>query len=139
MLLTRSIAIIPTLTLASFEGVHNLTGMNDWLNVLQSLQVCCFLPLPQQHSSSPPCQSLFRKISTQDFSELYHYLRFLRYLRYLSIQGSLVPHPDIFEHTVFLRLICEWFSDTRTSLMVGAESLKSLRYSLPLGKHLCIL
>lgn len=39
MLLTRSIAIGPTLAVAFFEGVDDLTGMNDFLNVLQSLQV----------------------------------------------------------------------------------------------------
>lgn len=40
MLFTRSIAIGPTLLVAFFEGVQDLTGMNDFLNVLQSLQVC---------------------------------------------------------------------------------------------------
>ena len=40
MLFTRSIAIGPTLLVAFFEGVEDLTGMNDFLNVLQSLQVC---------------------------------------------------------------------------------------------------
>ena len=42
MLFTRSIAIGPTLLVAFFEGVQDLTGMNDFLNVLQSLQVCCY-------------------------------------------------------------------------------------------------
>ena len=40
VLFTRSIAIGPTLLVAFFEGVQDLTGMNDFLNVLQSLQVC---------------------------------------------------------------------------------------------------
>lgn len=39
MILTRSIAIIPTLLVAVFQDVEHLTGMNDFLNVLQSLQV----------------------------------------------------------------------------------------------------
>ena len=39
MLFTRSIAIAPTLFVAFYEGVQDLTGMNDFLNVLQSLQV----------------------------------------------------------------------------------------------------
>lgn len=39
VLLTRSIAIIPTLALAFYEGVNRLTGMNDYLNILQSLQL----------------------------------------------------------------------------------------------------
>lgn len=39
VLFTRSIAIAPTLAVAFFEGVEDLTGMNDFLNVLQSLQV----------------------------------------------------------------------------------------------------
>ena len=39
MILTRSIAIIPTLLVAIFQDVEHLTGMNDFLNVLQSLQV----------------------------------------------------------------------------------------------------
>ncbi|XP_078376295.1 natural resistance-associated macrophage protein 2-like isoform X2 [Oculina patagonica] len=39
VLFTRSIAIAPTLLVAFFEGVQDLTGMNDFLNVLQSLQL----------------------------------------------------------------------------------------------------
>lgn len=39
VILTRSIAIIPTLLVAVFQDVEHLTGMNDFLNVLQSLQV----------------------------------------------------------------------------------------------------
>lgn len=39
MLLTRSIAITPTLFVAIFQDVEHLTGMNDFLNVLMSLQV----------------------------------------------------------------------------------------------------
>ncbi|XP_037704288.1 natural resistance-associated macrophage protein 2 isoform X2 [Choloepus didactylus] len=39
VLLTRSIAIIPTLLVAVFQDVEHLTGMNDFLNVLQSLQL----------------------------------------------------------------------------------------------------
>ncbi|XP_073939469.1 natural resistance-associated macrophage protein 2 isoform X6 [Castor canadensis] len=38
VILTRSIAIIPTLLVAIFQDVEHLTGMNDFLNVLQSLQ-----------------------------------------------------------------------------------------------------
>uniref|UniRef100_A0A8C9XEI5 Solute carrier family 11 member 2 n=1 Tax=Sander lucioperca TaxID=283035 RepID=A0A8C9XEI5_SANLU len=39
VLLTRSVAIIPTLLVAIFQDVEHLTGMNDFLNVLQSMQV----------------------------------------------------------------------------------------------------
>ncbi|KAJ7999921.1 hypothetical protein DPEC_G00199420 [Dallia pectoralis] len=39
VLLTRSIAIFPTLLVAIFQDVTHLTGMNDFLNVLQSLQL----------------------------------------------------------------------------------------------------
>lgn len=39
VLLTRSIAITPTLLVAIFSDVQSLTGMNDFLNVLQSMQV----------------------------------------------------------------------------------------------------
>ncbi|OXB75046.1 UNVERIFIED_CONTAM: hypothetical protein H355_001453 [Colinus virginianus] len=38
VLLTRSIAITPTLFVAIFQDVEHLTGMNDFLNVLMSLQ-----------------------------------------------------------------------------------------------------
>ncbi|XP_028430943.1 natural resistance-associated macrophage protein 2-like [Perca flavescens] len=37
VLLTRSVAIIPTLLVAIFQDVQHLTGMNDFLNVLQSI------------------------------------------------------------------------------------------------------
>uniref|UniRef100_A0A7N9AS62 Natural resistance-associated macrophage protein 2-like n=1 Tax=Mastacembelus armatus TaxID=205130 RepID=A0A7N9AS62_9TELE len=39
VLLTRSIAITPTLLVAIFQDVRHLTGMNDFLNVLQSMQL----------------------------------------------------------------------------------------------------
>ncbi|KAF7668047.1 hypothetical protein LDENG_00034900 [Lucifuga dentata] len=39
VLLTRSIAITPTLLVAIFQNVQHLTGMNDFLNVLQSMQL----------------------------------------------------------------------------------------------------
>ncbi|KAK7486309.1 hypothetical protein BaRGS_00022479, partial [Batillaria attramentaria] len=39
VLLTRSIAIFPTVLMAVFSGVGNLTVMNDLLNVLMSLQL----------------------------------------------------------------------------------------------------
>lgn len=39
VLLTRSLAITPTLLVAIFQDIQRLTGMNDFLNVLQSLQV----------------------------------------------------------------------------------------------------
>lgn len=39
VILTRSIAIIPTLLVSVFQDVERLTGMNDFLNVLQSLQL----------------------------------------------------------------------------------------------------
>ncbi|KAF1391492.1 hypothetical protein PFLUV_G00042690 [Perca fluviatilis] len=37
VLLTRSLAILPTLLVAIFQDVQHLTGMNDFLNVLQSI------------------------------------------------------------------------------------------------------
>ncbi|XP_060584569.1 LOW QUALITY PROTEIN: natural resistance-associated macrophage protein 2-like [Ruditapes philippinarum] len=39
VLLTRSIAILPTILLAVFEGIEDLTYMNDLLNVIMSLQL----------------------------------------------------------------------------------------------------
>ncbi|CAH1789396.1 unnamed protein product, partial [Owenia fusiformis] len=39
VLLTRSIAILPTIFIAAYKGVSDLTGMNDLLNVLMSLQL----------------------------------------------------------------------------------------------------
>ncbi|KAM9829072.1 natural resistance-associated macrophage protein 2-like [Syngnathus typhle] len=37
--LTRSLAIVPTLLVAIFQDVQHLTGMNDLLNVMQSMQL----------------------------------------------------------------------------------------------------
>lgn len=37
VLFTRSLAILPTLFVAAFRDVSQLTGMNDLLNVLQSI------------------------------------------------------------------------------------------------------
>uniref|UniRef100_A0A3Q4I9H3 Solute carrier family 11 member 2 n=1 Tax=Neolamprologus brichardi TaxID=32507 RepID=A0A3Q4I9H3_NEOBR len=43
VLLTRTLAITPTLLVAIFQDVQHLTGMNDFLNVLQSMQLICCL------------------------------------------------------------------------------------------------
>uniref|UniRef100_F6VMS4 Solute carrier family 11 member 2 n=1 Tax=Ciona intestinalis TaxID=7719 RepID=F6VMS4_CIOIN len=53
ILLTRSIAIGPTLLLAVFTDIQHLTGMNDLLNVLQSLQLP-FALIPVLHFTSLP-------------------------------------------------------------------------------------
>ena len=53
ILLTRSIAICPTLLLAIFSDIQHLTGLNDLLNVLQSLQLpFALLPVIQFASMS---------------------------------------------------------------------------------------
>lgn len=39
VLFTRSIAIFPTILVATFSGIQDLTVMNDMLNVLMSLQL----------------------------------------------------------------------------------------------------
>ena len=39
VLMTRSIAILPTIFLSVYRGIDDLTGMNDLLNVLMSLQL----------------------------------------------------------------------------------------------------
>ena len=39
MLLTRSCAILPTVLVAVFRDLKDLSGLNDLLNVLQSLLV----------------------------------------------------------------------------------------------------
>ena len=39
MLLTRTIAIMPTVFVAVFSGINDMTTMNDLLNVLMSLQL----------------------------------------------------------------------------------------------------
>ena len=48
VLFTRSIAIMPTLMVAVFANINNLTSMNDLLNVVQSLQLP-FALLPILH------------------------------------------------------------------------------------------
>lgn len=48
VLFTRSFAILPTVFVAAFKDVSHLTGMNDILNVLQSILVRWgALPAPQ--------------------------------------------------------------------------------------------
>lgn len=39
VLLTRTIAILPTVLIAIFSGIDDMTTMNDLLNVLMSLQL----------------------------------------------------------------------------------------------------
>lgn len=54
VLLTRSLAITPTLLVAIFQDIQHLTGMNDFLNVLQSLQVSSPQEPPSWNTSSHP-------------------------------------------------------------------------------------
>lgn len=89
VLLTRSIAITPTLLVAIFQDVHHLTGMNDFLNVLQSLQVstsifpsvqfvlkhfwCSFCVLVKNiHSSHPSASICFDPNSDLHKSEIHN-------------------------------------------------------------------
>uniref|UniRef100_A0A2K5LNR3 Solute carrier family 11 member 2 n=1 Tax=Cercocebus atys TaxID=9531 RepID=A0A2K5LNR3_CERAT len=58
VILTRSIAIIPTLLVAVFQDVEHLTGMNDFLNVLQSLQFP-FLSVAKLDYSTSDCADFF--------------------------------------------------------------------------------
>uniref|UniRef100_A0A3Q2Z1F3 Natural resistance-associated macrophage protein 2-like n=1 Tax=Hippocampus comes TaxID=109280 RepID=A0A3Q2Z1F3_HIPCM len=51
--LTRSLAIVPTLLVAVFQDVRHLTGMNDFLNVLQSMQLPFALIPVLTFTSSP--------------------------------------------------------------------------------------
>ncbi|KAK7471643.1 hypothetical protein BaRGS_00035740 [Batillaria attramentaria] len=54
VLLTRTIAIMPTVFVAVFEGIDDLTTMNDLLNVLMSLQLpFALLPILTFTSASP--------------------------------------------------------------------------------------
>ncbi|CAI9167750.1 unnamed protein product [Rangifer tarandus platyrhynchus] len=59
MSLTRSIAIIPALLIAVFQDVEHLTGMNDFLNVLQSLQLPFALVSSLTFMSLRPVMSTF--------------------------------------------------------------------------------
>eukprot|EP00118_Oscarella_pearsei_P001844 m.8686 g.8686 ORF g.8686 m.8686 type:complete len:553 (+) comp20764_c0_seq1:23-1681(+) len=51
VLLTRSVAIMPTVFVAAFASINRLTGMNDVLNVVQSLQIP-FALIPLLHFTS---------------------------------------------------------------------------------------
>ncbi|KAB0378599.1 hypothetical protein FD755_010177 [Muntiacus reevesi] len=59
LILTRSIAIIPTLLVAVFQDVEHLTGLNDFLNVLQSLQLPFALIPILTYTSLRPVMSEF--------------------------------------------------------------------------------
>ena len=51
VLFTRSVAILPTVMVAAFSNINRLTGMNDILNVVQSLQIP-FALIPLLHFTS---------------------------------------------------------------------------------------
>ncbi|XP_069440489.1 natural resistance-associated macrophage protein 2-like isoform X7 [Ovis canadensis] len=59
VILTRSIAIIPALLVAVFQDVEHLTGLNDILNVLQSLQLPFALIPILTYTSLRPVMSEF--------------------------------------------------------------------------------
>ena len=45
-------------------------------------------------------------------------------VKYLPILLEAVQHPDNFGHTVFLKLVIGWFSDTKNPPVIGAEGPK---------------
>ncbi|KAH3715576.1 natural resistance-associated macrophage protein 2-like [Dreissena polymorpha] len=59
VLMTRSIAILPTILLAAFKGVLDLTYMNDLLNVVMSLQLPFALLPVLTFTSSPSVMGVF--------------------------------------------------------------------------------
>lgn len=60
VLFTRMIAIIPTFLVAFFSDIDNLTGMNDILNAIMTLQLP-FATLPTiAFTSSPKIMGTFR-------------------------------------------------------------------------------
>lgn len=53
VLFTRVIAIVPTFLLAFFSDIDNLTGMNDFLNAIMSMQLP-FATIPTLAFTSNP-------------------------------------------------------------------------------------
>ena len=52
VLLTRTIAILPTFLVAKFQDINDLSGMNDMLNALMALQLpFALLPIMSMTSS----------------------------------------------------------------------------------------
>ena len=69
VLLTRTIAMGPTFSLAYFSDIENLTGMNDILNALMSIQLpFAIIPTLTFTSSRYVEQPLVRTSSLQNFS-----------------------------------------------------------------------
>lgn len=53
VLLTRTIAILPTFLVAKFQNIEDLSGMNDMLNALMSMQLpFAILPVISMTSSA---------------------------------------------------------------------------------------
>lgn len=82
VLLTRSIAILPTLFVAAFREINDLTGMNDMLNVLQSLQLpFALIPVLTFTSSS----ALMKDFQNGMYvSQLFTFINFLMW--YLKLE-----------------------------------------------------
>ncbi|OON14636.1 metal ion transporter, metal ion transporter family, partial [Opisthorchis viverrini] len=65
VLVTRAIAILPTLLVTVFRGIQDLTGMNDFLNVLMSIQLpFAIIPLLTFTSS----KSIMNEFSNSTFT-----------------------------------------------------------------------
>ncbi|VDL93537.1 unnamed protein product [Schistocephalus solidus] len=65
-LLTRSIAVLPTLFVTAYQGIENLTEMNDLLNVLMSLQLpFAIIPLLTFTSSKKIMGSFMNSLSSK--------------------------------------------------------------------------
>ena len=67
VLLTRTIAILPTFCVAFYENIEDLSGMNDLLNCLMSLQLPFALIPAISFSSNPRIMGEFANGENDDY------------------------------------------------------------------------
>ncbi|XP_046639311.1 natural resistance-associated macrophage protein 2-like isoform X2 [Daphnia pulicaria] len=99
VLLTRTIAIAPTLFLAIFADIQQLTGLNDYLNAVMSLQLPFALIPTLTFTSSPKIMGdfvngLFNKIILLVLAAVVVCINL--YFVVVTIQEALPPHWAIY-------------------------------------------
>ncbi|NWR57353.1 NRAM1 protein, partial [Bucorvus abyssinicus] len=131
VLFTRSFAILPTVFVAAFKDVSHLTGMNDLLNVLQSLLVRGGITCPKtlQSASSGPLTPLSFQLP----------FAVLPVLTFTSLHPLLQDFTNSLLWKVLMTLITGLVCAVNIYFVVDfLPTLQGLQYHIPLGLLLVI-
>jgi natural resistance-associated macrophage protein len=128
VLFTRSVAICPTIFVAAFSNINKLTGMNDILNVVQSLQIP-FALIPLLHFTS-------------SYNIMQHFRNGLVMKIIITCFGICVIGINFYFVIIFVSDVTAWWALTLIIMAIIAYSCLVLYFAtaaMGLHRHLACL